>query len=657
MNVSLTLDAQMPAFPLRPMPPASAHRPVWRWLARLVCVWVLALTGGLAQAAPVDAGVVRVHFHRPSHDYTGWGLHVWGPHLRLTRDVTWDRPLKPSGVDAYGPYFDVPVDPTGRGFDFIVHRGDVKSFPADQSVVLATHGREVWVLENTGTVFTAPPAVEADFTVGLETEQRRQRGLLLMWGSAAAALTALGLAGWFMLRRVSGARGELARQLAQLVAAQQEISQRGDRPVPGVDDELTGLPTRNGLQQALDQALGRVRRGGGHVAVLFIDLDGFKGVNDTGGHDAGDLVLRTLAGRFKACLRESDMVARVGGDEFVAVVEGLQSPLHAFSIGRKLTAAARLPIDDAGRRHQVGASVGVAVYPADGDDGAALVKAADTAMYEAKKGGKDACRFSRPEMQAQIDRELARLNGLHEALACGELGLDYLPDVDLASGRVVAAEAVLRWPGDGGTPQPLRALFDVAQDPVLAERVNRWLIAEAGRQAQAWRADGLPPLRIGVALMGDAGASLAQSLRQLTGDRALAQGLVLQLPATLLDDRHGRLGVLDALHAAGVGLGVAGLGVQDVSLLRLVETPIDVLTIEVGAFSDSPSAASDALARCLVALGEARAFRTVAAGVDTQAQRDWARRIGCTTASASLAAGCVSADTLTAWRRAGRAPR
>ena len=111
----------------------------------------------------------------------------------------------------------------------------------------------------------------------------------------------------------------------------------------------------------------------------------------------------------------------------MAVVEGLQSPLHAFSIGRKLTAAARLPIDDAGRRHQVGASVGVAVYPADGDDGTALVKAADTAMYEAKKGGKDACRFNRPELQAQIDRELARLNGLHEALACGELGLDYLP--------------------------------------------------------------------------------------------------------------------------------------------------------------------------------------------------------------------------------------
>ena len=624
-----------------------------QWLVHLACLWLLALAAALAQAAAPDPATVRVHFHRPSQDYTGWGLHVWGPALKLARNVTWDRPLEPSGVDAYGVYFDVPVDPAGRGFEFIVHRGEVKSFASDQRIELAKHGREIWVLENTGTVFTAPPPVEGDFSVGLDTEQSRQRGLMLMWGSAAAALLALGLAGWWLLRRVSGARSDLAQQLAQLVAAQQEITQRGERPVPGVDDELTGLPTRTGLQQALDQALGRARRGGGHVAVLFIDLDGFKAVNDGAGHDAGDLVLKTLAGRFKGCLRGSDMVARVGGDEFVAVVEGLQSPLHAFSIGRKLTAAARLAIDDGDRRHHVGASVGVAVYPADGEDAASLVKAADTAMYGAKKGGKDACRFHRAELQAQIDRELARLNGLHEALACGELGLDFLPDMELGSGRVIAAEAVLRWPGDGGLPQPLRALFDVAQDPVLAERVNRWVMAEAGRLALAWRAEGLPPMRLGVHLMGDAGAALAQALQQLSTDRALAHGLVLHLPASLLDDRHGRLGVLDALHAAGVGLAVSGLGVQDVSLLRLVETPIDVLALDVAAFAGSPSAASDSLARCLVALGVTRAFRVMAAGVDTPAQRDWARRIGCTSASASVTEGSWSIQTLVERRQRG----
>jgi|GEM_PF-1301106 len=627
-----------------PAPARSLARWAFRPLLAIALCWLLLLLGaaGPAFAEAPPANVVRLHFHRVSHDYTGWGLHLWGSNLVLTRDVTWERPLEPAGVDAYGVYFDVPIDPSATGFNFILHRGETKNHPKDQLIDLARHGREVWLLENTETVFTAPPPVGSDFQLGLETEEKRQRNVAMLWGGAGAVVLAVIGIVWLVQRRAAGARSDLSDQLAKLMEAQNEMRLRNSA-ASALEDELTGLPTRSGLQHALEQAIGRAKRGGGRTAVLFIDLDGFKAVNDGAGHDAGDLVLKVLAQRFKACLRESDMVARVGGDEFVAVIESLQSPLHAFNVGRKLLAAARLPIEDEGRVHQVGASIGVAVYPLDGQDAATLMKGADTAMYGAKKGGKDACRFLQCDLQAQMDAHLQREDRLREALDRGELRLDYVPDLDLASGRVLGADAVPRWAGDG-TPAPLHDMFDTAQDEVLAERLNAWMLSEASRQAQTWRNQGLPPVRIAVNLLGETASALEKAHRLLSGDRAAAHGLVVQLRPGLLDDHHGHVALIDALHALGVGVGVTGLGVQDLSLLRLVETPIDLLKLQAPRYVAAASASADGLARSLVALGAARMFRVVASDVDTPAQREWCRRMVCGSTMPSMAAGTLGAD-------------
>jgi len=447
---------------------------------------------------------------------------------------------------------------------------------------------------------------------------------------------------WLIQRRAAGARSDLSDQLAKLMEAQNEMRLRNGA-ASALDDELTGLPTRSGLLHALEQAIGRAKRSGGRTAVLFIDLDGFKAVNDGAGHDAGDLVLKVLAQRFKACLRESDMVARVGGDEFVAVIESLPSPLHAFNVGRKLLAAARLPIEDEGRVHQVGASIGVAVYPLDGQDAATLIKGADTAMYGAKKGGKDACRFLQADLQARMDAHLQREDRLREALDRGELRLDYLPDLDLVSGRVLGADAVPRWDGDGA-PSELHDMFDTAQDEVLAERLNAWMLSEASRQAQTWRNQGLPPVRIAVNLLGETASALEKAHRLLSGDRAAAHGLVVQLRPGLLDDHPSHVALIDALHALGVGVAVTGLGVQDLSLLRLVETPIDLLKLQAPQYVAAASASADGLARSLVALGAARMFRVVASDVDTPAQREWCRRMVCGSTMPSMAAGTLDAD-------------
>ena len=647
-----------------PTPSAAVSRPAARrrvtagWLPALMALLVLVvswLAAGPARAEPPATQAVRLHFNRVNHDYTGWGLHVWGEHLALQRDVTWERPLEPAGVDAYGVYFDVRVEAASRGFNFIVHRGETKNTPRDQVIVLAQHGREVWLLENSETVFTAPPPVGSDFQVGLETERRMQRNVTMLWGGGAAALVLLAGLAWAVQRRLAQQRTQLTTQLAQLMQAQHDMRQRS--AATALDDELTGLPTRGGLQQALDQALARAARQRGRMAVLFIDLDGFKAVNDGAGHDAGDLVLQVLAQRFKACLRSSDMVARVGGDEFVAVVEHLGSPLQAFHIGRKLTAAARLPIEDGERRHQVGASIGVAVYPEDGQDAATLIKGADTAMYGAKKGGKDACRFLQPALQDAMDAHLRREASLRDALDRQALHLDFLPDQDLLSGRVLGANAVVRWAGDGG-PGSLRTLFDAAHDDALAERLNAWTLSEASRQAQAWRQQGLTPVRLTVDLLGEVGPALVQAHRLLSGDRAAAHGLVVQLEAgVLLDAQADHTTRVDALHALGVGVAISGLGVRDVGLLRLVETPIDLVRIDTPAFVEAATPAADPLARTLVVLGTARLVPVVPADVDTPAHREWTRRIACGSTLAPVAAGARDLASFTAMiGRSGGAP-
>lgn len=621
-------------------------RALLRLLAWATLAW-LSMWQVAAAAPPADS--VRIHFHRSNHDYTGWGLHVWGDDVRPPRVVTWAQPLEPAGVDGFGVYFDVPVAPGTRNVPFILHRGDTKNVVEDQMLNLAQHGREVWVLENSSTLFTVRPSTESDFELGAQAQQSSQRTTQLVSAGVTLAVLAL-VAAWLVSqRRLSSTRQQLARQVELLVEAQRELKQQGERVQRGLDDELTGLPTRTALQQALDRALGRCKREQAQLAVLFIDLDGFKQVNDSAGHDAGDHVLRTVAERFRATLRDSDMVARVGGDEFVAVIENLHTPHHAFKVGRKLTQTASAPIVNGERMHQVSASVGVAVYPGDGADGATLMKNADSAMYDAKKAGKNACRFHRPELQQAAEERLHLEQGLRDALARYELLLHYRPEVSLATGEVVGLEAQLRWTR-GGELQPPHEVFELAQDAGMLEALDRWTLLEASRQLQAWHVAGrvLRPVTVTLSGLPPQEGDLVPPWAQVP-DVALKPRV--QFTTQALTDRRFPMAGLQALHRWGVPVSLLQSGMQAVELMPLVEARPAVLKLSaewLHASQDGDGPYARAV-KALAAVGAAQGFVLAVEGVDTAGLREVAARLGCRQAQGALFDGAVPAAEAERW--------
>ena len=622
-----------------------------RTLPRLLA-WVLLACLSIGQtvwAAAPPADAVRIHFHRTNHDYTGWGLHVWGDDVRPARAVTWAQPLEPTGVDDFGVFFDVPVTSGARNVPFILHRGDTKNVAEDQMLILAHHGREVWVLENSSALFTARPSTDSDFQAGAQAQQSSQRTMQLMWGGATLAVLVLVAAWWLSQRRLSSTRQQLARQVELLVEAQRELKQQGERLQRGLDDELTGLPTRAALQQALDRAVGRCKREAAQLAVLFIDLDGFKQVNDTDGHDAGDHVLRTVAERFRASLRDSDMVARVGGDEFIAVIENLHTPHHAFKVGRKLTQSASAPIVHGERVHRVSASVGVAVYPGDGTDGAALVKNADSAMYDAKKSGKNACCFHHPELQRVAEERLQLEQGLRDALERYELLLHYRPEVSLGTGQVVGLETQLRWTR-GGELQPPHEVFELARDAGMLEALDRWSLQEAARQLQAWQASGRALLPVTVTLSGLPPHD-GESAPPWAATPELASMLRLQFTTQALADRRFPTEGLQALRRWGVQVSLLQSGLHEVELMQLVEARPAVLKLSASWLQtcQEPDGRCAQWVRALAAVGRAQGFVLAVDGVDTPALRDLASRLGCLQAQGGLFEDALPAAQAERW--------
>ena len=611
---------------------ATARRRPGRRLVALALSWLLLAAACLAAGAAhaVEPVNVRVHFHRDKADYAGWGLHVWGAGLVLPHSVSWDRPLEAAGVDKYGVYFDVGVEPTVQTFNLIVHHGETKSTPRDLAVDIASQGREVWVREGSDAVFTSPPPVDAPYGPGVEAERQRRETMQWIAGGVVGAVVLLALGWRWVSRRMSSTREQLAANVQLLLQARNDLRAQGERLQGLVTDELTGLPTRGGLQQALEQALARASRGDQAVAVMFIDLDGFKQVNDSGGHDAGDEVLRGVARRLRASVRECDFVARVGGDEFVVLLEAVASPMRAFLVGRKLVRAISQDIPFAGQSWRVGASVGIALSPGDGADAAALLKSADTAMYETKRAGKGACRFVQPARQAEIERQLALEQALRRSLAGDELRLALEPVVELATGRVAGHQAAIGWQV-GAHAVDVQAVVDGADDAALAQQVDHWLLTRACRAAVLERAaDGAPGF-VSVSL-GAAAAEL-QDLPALVRDVLAEEGLppqrlLLKFPGHRLADPQRSLDVLLRLRGQGVRIGFSGITELDIGLQRLVLAPVDQLELDVR--SGSASQRGTPYVRALAAVGAQCGYSMAATGIATAAQRRWVEAAGCT---------------------------
>ncbi|AVR96283.1 bifunctional diguanylate cyclase/phosphodiesterase [Pseudoduganella armeniaca] len=399
-------------------------------------------------------------------------------------------------------------------------------------------------------------------------------------------------------------------------------------------DALTGLPNRVLLQDRLTQAVAYANRSGHALWVLLIDLDRFKFVNDTLGHKAGDQLLKTIAARLQSSVRESDTVARLSGDEFVAILsEYPEQSLSPDVVGRIMRALAQ-PVDLEGKEFIVTCSIGVAVYEGDGVPSKHLIEQADIAMYSAKKLGRNCYQFFEDSMNEEAQERLRIESALRNALVRQEFVLHYQPQLDLATGAIVGVEALLRWQHpELGMVAPQR-FIGLAEETGLIVPIGAWVMRTACAQAQAWRAAGLPPLRMAVNLSARqfAQPDLVQSIAAVLAETGLPPAcLELELTESLfVDDVARAVALLHELKNLGVALSIDDFGTGYSSLSYLRTFPIDVLKIDrtfVGQIDgDSDQAA---IVVSIIALAHNLQLKVIAEGVETAEQLAFLRAHEC----------------------------
>ncbi len=425
-------------------------------------------------------------------------------------------------------------------------------------------------------------------------------------------------------------------------------------------DPLTGLPNRRLLSDRIEHALAMARRDGTPFALLFLDLDRFKHINDSLGHQFGDRVLIDVAERIKACLRQVDTVARLGGDEFVVVMHQADGAGAESTAQRVIEAMAR-PFAQGGLSFTVTCSIGIALFPNDGDSVDELLRHADKAMYSVKESGRAGYRFHQPRKDVDLKNRMRIDHAMRQALAHGRFRLHYQPQVDCTSGRVVGAEALLRWHDpDLGEMAPAE-FIPVAEESGFIATIGDWVLSEAVRQAAQWHARGLDiVVAINVSALQfqkpDFVASVARALH-LSGLPARALELELT-ESILIQDAHEALVRLDELAALGVRLSIDDFGTGYSSLGYLKRFPIGQLKIDRSFIDGLPGDESDAaIARAIISMGRALRLQIIAEGVETEAQRRFLQAAGCDLYQGFLFAPALDAPSLFALASAARASR
>jgi diguanylate cyclase (GGDEF)-like protein len=434
-------------------------------------------------------------------------------------------------------------------------------------------------------------------------------------------------------------------------------------------DELTGLPNRSLIRDRLEQALKNARRSGGNLALAFVDLDGFKLVNDGLGHNAGDELLKVVAGRMGGVLRASDTLGRLGGDEFVILLPDVSdNPLALTPVLEKIRDAVGEAVLVDGQAVRVGCSMGVVMYPRDGEDPKTLMMNADAAMYRAKELGKHNFQFYTREMNASVEEKLMLLEGLREALdatlAAEAAGLDavaggngfhllYQPKVDLRSGQLFGVEALIRWHHpEHGIVSPAR-FIGLAEESGLIVGIGEWVLRRACRQAQLWRAAGLDQLIVSVNV--SARQFEEKHLVARVAGALQASGLppaALELEVTeslLMRDLNQALERMGELKAMGVSLSIDDFGTGYSSLSALKSFPISTLKIDKSFVRDLAHSADDqAIALAVISLAHRLHLRVIAEGVETEEQRDFLRAHECDEMQGYLFSPPVPAERIAA---------
>ncbi|WP_240943606.1 putative bifunctional diguanylate cyclase/phosphodiesterase [Janthinobacterium lividum] len=399
-------------------------------------------------------------------------------------------------------------------------------------------------------------------------------------------------------------------------------------------DILTGLANRALLRERLEQAMAVTRRSGQPLWVVFIDLDRFKFVNDTLGHDAGDLVLKSVAERLCDATREVDTVARPGGDEFVLLLPQHGNGEPGAAILQRIQDAVAQPLQLGEYEFFLSCCMGVAVYPDDGGDADTLIKHADIAMYRAKEQGRGHWQFYASSMNAGTLERLELESELRHALERGQFHLEYQPQLDLASGAVVGMEALLRWQHPQLGRIPPASFIGLAEEMGLITPIGDWVLRTACAQTRAWQLAGHGPLRLAVNLSARQfkQKNLLHAVAQVLADTGLAAAhLELELTESMvMHDVEQATAIMAKLKALGVQLSIDDFGTGYSSLAYLRHFPIDVLKIDKTFVSDITHSIDDAaIVRAIISLAHSLRLKVIAEGVETEQQLAFLRQHGC----------------------------
>lgn len=443
-------------------------------------------------------------------------------------------------------------------------------------------------------------------------------------------------AGSLLLLLIVAVLGRMSRQLAlsRQRVVEEQIAHAKRVEFLAYHDGLTTLPNRSLFSQLLSQSIHEAHRHNRQLAVLFLDLDHFKHINDTLGHEAGDQLLQEVARRLKACLRDSDTVARLGGDEFVVLLPELDEEKYASTVAQKILSSVARAFILMGEEFRVTASIGISTYPQDGLDEQTLTKNADIAMYQAKEEGKNNFQFYSEKLNALSLERLTLESSLRHALEHHEFQLHYQAKQDIHNGRITGMEALLRWQHpDLGTVAPMQ-FIPVAEETGLIVPIGKWVLSTACLQNVAWQKQGLPHLSMAVNLTPRQfydGNLLADLTAILAASGMDAHLLELEITESLLMRDVGKtMRILTGLKDMGIRIAIDDFGIGYFSLSTLKQFPLDTIKIDRSFIRDVANVAEDKnITEAIIAAGRALSLTVVAQGVETKEQAEYLLQNAC----------------------------
>jgi diguanylate cyclase (GGDEF)-like protein len=477
------------------------------------------------------------------------------------------------------------------------------------------------------------------------------------WLAALVGLASLSLLSITLLLSVVDSR--LAARTAGLVNSLSNANRQLHHMA--LHDSLTRLPNRSLLEDRICQSIASSERSGKGFALMFLDLDRFKTINDSLGHHYGDKLLQGVAERLGQALRAQDTVARLGGDEFVVLLADVATPEVAANVAQKLLDRLALSIEVEGQEQNVSVSIGISLYPEDGTQLRDLMSNADSAMYHAKKMGRANFQFFTPQMNAAAGARLALERDLRRALDLGEFELHYQPKVDIASGAVHAMEALVRWRSPERGLVPPNEFIAVAEDIGLIIPLGAWVLREACRQNRAWQLAGMAPLRVAVNLSAYQFAqnNLPDFVAGVLAETGMAAScLELEVTESVVMHNPAEAAlILERLHAQGIHISVDDFGTGYSSLSYLKQFRLDTLKIDRSFVRHISSDADDAaIVRSVIALAHSLRLRVIAEGVETDEQLAYLRHLGCDQYQGYLSSKPLPAAEFEAMLRAAQAP-